>query len=705
MKNGKNQNKEEGVKSANKYVILKDFEDENANMTQDMVNYFKNQWEIDRQKEIKEMNGDIEDVLDGTSNIAKELSTEEIEETHVKLANISKVVDLAFGGWDWVSNSAISSFGCRIMVGWDRGKVDLMVVHMTRQVMVVEIEISKSKQKMFCSFVYAANTGIERRCLWDDLWMTKNITNGRTWILLGDFNVTLKADEHSAGGSKITGDMKEFDDVILRVMANMKFIEKYENASARFHPFLLSDHSPAVMNILNSLEKKHKSFRFSNYMADKKDEDLTLEENLKKAQIAVEADPNNKDVKEKMSKILYDYNQAIIDEEKLLSQKIQKQFLKHFEKFLGHNGDTEQIENAEELFINKISKNDSEFMVRNITNAEIKESIFGIRNEKAHGPDGFTAEVNATLITLVPKTQQPNRVSDYRPIACCNVIYKCISKIITNRLQGCLEKLMNLNQSAFVPGRLIQDNILITQELLKGYNRQKGPQRCALKIDIAKAYDTENWSFLKRTLIHFGFYKKIIGWIMTCVTSVAFSICINGKRYGYFKSGRGIRQWDPMSPYLFTLVMEVLSLIIQRRVSKNYKSIEVLKEGLMEFSKISGLIPNMNKSTIFFGSVKAIEKRRNLEIMPFTVGQLPMKYLGVPLITKNIGITEFNQLVERVKQKVNDWKSKALSYAGRLQLIASVLASMHIYWTSVFLIPKTTVEDIEKVLKGFLWSQ
>nr|GEU36621.1 RNA-directed DNA polymerase, eukaryota, reverse transcriptase zinc-binding domain protein [Tanacetum cinerariifolium] len=82
-----------------------------------------------------------------------------------------------------------------------------------------------------------------------------------------------------------------------------------------------------------------------------------------------------------------------------------------------------------------------------------------------------------------------------------------------------------------------------------------------------------------------------------------------------------------------------------------------------------------------------------------------MKYLGVPLITKTIGITECNQLVEKVKHKVNDWKNKVLSYAGRLQLIASVLASMHIYWASVFLIPKTIVKEIEKALKGFLWCQ
>ncbi|GJU55440.1 hypothetical protein Tco_1229154 [Tanacetum coccineum] len=117
--------------------------------------------------------------------------------------------------------------------------------------------------------------------------------------------------------------------------------------------------------------------------------------------------------------------------------------------------------------------------------------------------------------------------------------------------------------------------------------------------------------------------------------------------------------------------------------NRDYKYVEVLKEGLMEFSKASSLIPNMNNSTIFFGSVKYCEIRKILEVMPFTVGKLPMKYLGVPLITKNIGLSECNQLVERVKQKVNDWKNKALSYAGRLQLISSVMASMHILDISV----------------------
>ena len=88
-----------------------------------------------------------------------------IVETHIKPTSISKIADYAFGGWDWVSNISCSSSGCRILVGWDRNKMDVMAVHITKQVMLVAMEILQTKQKMFCSFVYAANTGLERRNL------------------------------------------------------------------------------------------------------------------------------------------------------------------------------------------------------------------------------------------------------------------------------------------------------------------------------------------------------------------------------------------------------------------------------------------------------------------------------------------------------------------------------------------------------------
>ncbi|GJX34584.1 RNA-directed DNA polymerase, eukaryota, reverse transcriptase zinc-binding domain protein [Tanacetum coccineum] len=806
-----------------------------------------------------------------------------IVETHLKPSKIDKVAEKAFGGWDWVSNSSHSMNSCRILVGWDKNKINLMMVHMTNQVMLTIVEILDSKQKFFCSFVYACNSGSDRRNLWEELRKMKMSTSGKPWILMGDFNVTLRIEEHSAGGSRRTKDMQEFLDCVNdievedvnqsglhftwikspsqpttsilkkldRVMINTEFLSKFGGSNARFQPFLISDHSPVVVTIPNSLKDVKKAFRLSNFITDKVEfNDVVkenwycncdgynmyklvkklkilkgplkklawkngnmfqyvkaLEEDLKKAQIKVEENPFDAKVKEDMINILYKYNEALNDEEKLLAQKakvkwlsegdrntkyfhnivksrmnknkimgiydehgnwyegelLPDQFVKHFQKFLSKDGNSVPFE-GNGLFQNVLNTQEANMMISEVSDKEIKEAMFGIGDDKAPGPDGFTSkffkkswkttgkdvceavreffktnkllgEVNATLITLVPKIHNPNKVSDYRPIACCNVIYKCISKIITNRITGCLDKLISINQSAFVPGRIIQDNLLITQELLKGYNKKSGPARCALKIDIAKAYDTVDWKFLNDIMLNFGFHEKFVGWVMTCVSSAAFTICINGERYGYFKSGRGLRQGDPMSPYLFTLVMEVLTLMVNRRIERenhfkyhwgckdiklaqlcfaddllmlcngDHQSVKTLKDGLMEFSKSSGLIPNMNKSTIFFGSIKEDEKKRILDVMPFKVGQLPMKYLGVPLITKNIGVSECNQLVDRVKQKVNDWKNKNLSYAGRLQLIAAVLASMHVYWASVFLLPKTTVKDIDKVLKGFLWSQ
>ena len=134
-------------------------------------------------------------------------------------------------------------------------------------------------------------------------------------------------------------------------------------------------------------------------------------------------------------------------------------------------------------------------------------------------------------------------------------------------------------------------------------------------------------------------------------------------------------------------------------------SVKVFRDAIEEFGSYSGLLPNYNKSTIIFGSMNEEDKQRILSIVPFKVEKLPIRYLGVPLTSKRLGVHDCKGLIEKVKSRILNWKNKCLSYAGRLQLVASVLESLHVYWASVFLLPQAVINDINKLLKNFLWSQ
>ncbi|XP_071689057.1 uncharacterized protein [Rutidosis leptorrhynchoides] len=134
-------------------------------------------------------------------------------------------------------------------------------------------------------------------------------------------------------------------------------------------------------------------------------------------------------------------------------------------------------------------------------------------------------------------------------------------------------------------------------------------------------------------------------------------------------------------------------------------SVSVLKDALDTFSQVSGLYPNLGKSTIFFGSVPFVTRQKILQIMPFNIGKLPMRYLGIPLIARKLSLSDSKSLIDKVKEKVCSWRNRKLSYAGRLLLINSVLNSMHIYWASVFMLPGNVLNEIEKILKSFLWCQ
>ncbi|XP_056688091.1 uncharacterized protein [Spinacia oleracea] len=393
---------------------------------------------------------------------------------------------------------------------------------------------------------------------------------------------------------------------------------------------------------------------------------------------------------------------------------------------------------------------------------EVRKALFSIPGVKAPGPDGFGTfffkdswsivgdevvaavldvlqqrkllkELNHTVITLIPKIKCPNTVSDFRPISCCNTLYKCVTKVLCNRLRQILPDLIMENQGGFVHGRHIVHNIMVVQDLVKHYGRKDVKPSCLMKIDLQKAYDTVDWNFLQEMLEQLGFPEHFVHLVMECVTTPMFSLMINGTMHGFFKSQRGLRQGDPMSPLLFVICMEYLSRVLHSMsllplfqyhprckavklthlcfaddlilcCKGDFASIYLLLQAFKLFSDTSGLQPNKQKSSIYCYGMSDSDINRVELVSGFTRSVLPFKYLGVPICSKKITTAQCDMLVDKMIARIKVWSSRNLSYSARMQLINSVLLSLHMYWAQVYVLPKQVLYEINKICRSFLWS-
>lgn len=226
------------------------------------------------------------------------------------------------------------------------------------------------------------------------------------------------------------------------------------------------------------------------------------------------------------------------------------------------------------------------------TEEEIWSALKECDGNKAPGPDGFNLSCiqkcwklmkgeivqlmhdfhsngklvkgfNSSFITLIPKKDNPNGLGDYRPISLVNSTYKILAKVLARRLKKVLPRVVGEVQSAFLGGRFIMDGVLIANEIIDWWkvNKLKG---IILKLDFEKAYDSVNWGFLFSLLANFGFGDKWINWLKCCVTSARISVLVNGSPTDEFSPQRGLRQGDPLSPFLFNIIAEGLNLLLER---------------------------------------------------------------------------------------------------------------------------------------------
>lgn len=404
----------------------------------------------------------------------------------------------------------------------------------------------------------------------------------------------------------------------------------------------------------------------------------------------------------------------------------------------------------------------NEQLTRMPSTQEIKEATFSIHRGKAPGPDGFSSKFyqaywhivgedvtrdvlrffetgilepqqNETHIRLIPKGSSPRQVADYRPITLCNTHNKIIAKVLTRRLKLFLPQIISKSQSAFVSGLAIADNVLITHETLHFLWTSEAMKFCsmAVKTDMSKAYDRIEWNFLQMVLSKLGFDPRWILWVRACVESVSYTFLINGSPQGSVKPSRGIRQGDPLSPYLFILCTKVLSALCNQaqekgtltgiKVARGCPSIHhllfaddtmffcrssvtgvlKLKEILNTYEAVSGQQINLQKSITFSAKTPQEVKTRTKATLGIAIEGGIDKYLGLPELFGRKKRDIFASILDRIRQKINSWTTCFLSGARKQVLLKSVLAAMQNYAMSCFKLPASLCKQIQSLLTRF----
>ncbi|XP_049399717.1 uncharacterized protein LOC125863742 [Solanum stenotomum] len=433
----------------------------------------------------------------------------------------------------------------------------------------------------------------------------------------------------------------------------------------------------------------------------------------------------------------------------------------------------QNIFTGEEKFIDEIPMNCIPRMVDQVQNdrmkelptmEELKEVVYSMNPNSAAGPDGMNgyffqkcwsiikkdllAVIHAffsgqmlpkyfshACLVLLPKVKNPNKLTEFRPISLSNFTNKIISKLLCLRLTPILPSLISSNQSGFVKGRSISENIMLAQEIIHQLKQPNIGSNVVIKLDMAKAYDRVSWSYICLVLRRMGFDEVFIDMVWRIMANNWYSIIINGKRHGFFHSTRGLKQGDPLSPALFILGAEVLSRSLNRLfqnplyhgfhmerrgpqinhlsfaddiiifTSGRKHSLKLIMHTLATYERISGQLVNKAKSHFMLHSnAFRTTSDRVRKYTGFHQKDAPLTYLGCPLFVGRPRIIYFSELINKVVNKITGWQSKLLSFGGKATLIKHVLQSLPIHILATTSTPSTVMKQIQGTMADFFWG-
>ncbi|GJV59390.1 RNA-directed DNA polymerase, eukaryota, partial [Tanacetum coccineum] len=409
-------------------------------------------------------------------------------------------------------------------------------------------------------------------------------------------------------------------------------------------------------------------------------------------------------------------------------------------------------------FPNRLTFEQVSDLEASVSDEEIRKAVWGCGENKSPGPDGFTFEFfrkfwtvvgpdfciavkwffehgffatgcNSSFVTLIPKTLDPKLVSEFRPISLIGSLYKVVTKILATRLSFVISDLISNVQTAFLPNRQILDGPFIINEILARC-KHKNQQAMFFKVDFAKAYDSIRWDYLDDVLNAFGFGSRWRSWIQGSLNSGKASVLVNGSPTSEFQFHRGLKQGDPLAPFLFILIMESLHLSFNRAVEAGIftglriddaltishlfyaddaifigewskENLKGILNILNCFSLLSGMSINLKKSHILGLGIRGSIVSEAAASLGCSVMKTPFNYLGI-MVGGNMSLVKsWDETVHKLTKRLSKWKLKTLSIGGRLTLLKSVLGSTPIYNMSIFKVPKTVLNKMENLRRNF----